>query len=142
MLCGDDSWLTPESLLSGPDDRFRLFVSVSAVFGVCCTSVVASDRFGKLCVRVVVFGGSVVAFGKLWVLLVAFGELWVLLVGAGEGGGSSASMVVLDSILPCDSEDSLVSLRELSSVSCCVVSSLPEEPLDSVVECLPRKLKV
>ena len=74
--------------------------------------------------------------------MVAFGELWVLLEGAGEGGGSSVSVVVLDSILPCDSEDSLVSLRELPSVSCCVVSSLPEEPLDSVVECLPRKLKV
>ena len=74
--------------------------------------------------------------------MVAFGELWVSVVGAGEGGGSSVSVVVLDSILPCDSEDSLVSLRELPSVSCCVVSSLPEEPLDSVVECLPRKLKV
>ena len=72
-------------------------------------SVVASDRFGMLCVRVVAFGGSVVVFG----------ELWVSVVGAGEGGGSSVSVVVLDSILPCDSEHSLVSLRELPSVSYC-----------------------
>ena len=54
--------------------------------------------------------------------MVAFGELWVLVVGAGEGGGSSVSVVVLDSTLPCDSEDSLLSLRELSSVSPCVES--------------------